>query len=1494
MIKDWPWQPGIIWNLQPDSRQRTTADLNDEQTSRQTQTQNDKTHIQRETHIQRQTQTYRQQTQTKDTNTKYNDKGQSKDYNTTHEDLKKRHMTSKISRPTSANHSSDIPKLLLLLTCFLSLLPLAHSRCITLPEESITEKGRKARMNFADMVDCNIMKISVPLQAQGSSAGMAPLRFKVYEYGTKPDETTTESPKTTLPRVTFTGGNTIITTLSPSPDKSTSVSQPENPKLTLTSTTVYADPTTTTQIQPDNPKPTDPSITIHSDPTTGNTLPDITTTQSSLDNPKPTDPSTTVDSDPTTGNKLPDITTAPSSPDNLKPTDPRITVNSDPTTSIKFPDITTTQSSPNNPKPTDPSITVDSDPTTNNNLPDITTTQSSLDNPKPTIPSTIVDSDPTTNNKLPDITTTQSSPDNPKPTDPSITEHSDPTTNNKLPDITTTQSSPPNPKPTDQSTTVDSDTATNNKLPDITTTQSLPDNPKPTDPSITIHSDPTTSIKLPDISTTQSSPDNPKTTDPSTTVDSDPTTSINLPDITTTQSSPDNPKPTVPSITVNVDPTTSNKLPDIVTTKSSPDNPKPSITVHIQYTYNPTLPDASTHSQPVNPKPTDIIELSDHTSNNQLPDKITTQSQPENSKSTVPSTTEHSDSTTNNQITEKITSQSTTDDPKPTDINIPSITVPSDAIKTTPNDEAGVNKPEENETSSTQATSFGAGLIHSATDQATVAPTTTKGSEEVTNAYEETTTTVKVSEEVPFELGPITLISIDPDFPETTTVETSEEDTTEQTTLVNDPEEASGGPGQRTSVNVPYEVSGAPAHTTTVKISEVSQAAGQTTIVKDSDAPGKTTTDKKSEEVSDAPGQRTTVNVPGEVSGASAQTTTVKFSEASDEAGQTTVMGSDAPGKTTTDKSLEDATSSSRHSTIVMVSEEVTDAPWQTTTDKTSEKASNPPGQTTKKVPVLEATVEGPNNDPLAIDEQDGTKTSIVITNGVEPTLPISGISSTKSHTTRISEESVSKDATLADELTTTIMDSVTILPEETSTIVNPTTKPFGLGTTKKNSNTVAPSKATSTLASGQETTVNDPVHTLANTGSVHGQETSDSMASMLTSEEVTSAGDHETTSKTLGKVTTIAGQDTTATESKPITTFLDPRTGSSVPPNEVTEGITHKQSTGPEELSTNQSSEGSEGNTDEESSSTIDIINMKVPEAGTTTEGQIDASEHMTTLKDSKTSTKDSALDIDKLTTGNTADGSDKMTTNDSKTPTIEIKITETNANTDSDKEGTTHNDMTKIMEETTYSKTTATPASGLVHTTSLAELNEESDMRTSKEPLSKNTEKHTKVSPFGTEIATSQKVEGFTSTKSGQSETTLPYVDTIENTKGSEGVDSQKLSTTKSSGGEIELPTAEIEINAKDLTPPPTTTPRPCTCPSTTTSAPSSSAPLTGTTTPSGGCLCPDIFGPGEVETATDLPTSSSAGRRRRRQDWDDMDLYVDDFDQKILKKMPFLKFY
>jgi len=85
------------------------------------------------------------------------------------------------------------------------------------------------------------------------------------------------------------------------------------------------------------------------------------------------------------------------------------------------------------------------------------------------------------------------------------------------------------------------------------------------------------------------------------------------------------------------------------------------------------------------------------------------------------------------------------------------------------------------------------------------------------------------------------------------------------------------------------------------------------------------------------------------------------------------------------------------------------------------------------------------------------------------------------------------------------------------------------------------------------------------------------------------------------------------------------------------------------------------------------------------------------------------------------------------------------------------------------------------------------------------------------------------------------------------------------------------------------------PCVCPSTSgTSTPTGTLPTTsGFVTPSGECVCPDIASNlAEEETSTNMPETN--GRRRRRREMEEMDLYVDDFDQKILKKMPFLKFY
>jgi len=92
--------------------------------------------------------------------------------------------------------------------------------------------------------------------------------------------------------------------------------------------------------------------------------------------------------------------------------------------------------------------------------------------------------------------------------------------------------------------------------------------------------------------------------------------------------------------------------------------------------------------------------------------------------------------------------------------------------------------------------------------------------------------------------------------------------------------------------------------------------------------------------------------------------------------------------------------------------------------------------------------------------------------------------------------------------------------------------------------------------------------------------------------------------------------------------------------------------------------------------------------------------------------------------------------------------------------------------------------------------------------------------------------------------------------------------------------------------------TTKNPCICPktgqaiSTSSTSTQSSSPVT--TTPSAECICPDVTQSlAEEETATNMPIANGR-RRRRRKEIADMDLFVDEFDQKILKKMPFLESY
>merc|ERR1712123_566328 len=97
------------------------------------------------------------------------------------------------SRKLSHLNLKTKQNLTLALFILFSLLPRATSRCITLPDNMINEKGRTAKVKFSS-VDCSIQKISIPLSSQETNAGLLPLKFKVYEYGTKPGEEPTSKP----------------------------------------------------------------------------------------------------------------------------------------------------------------------------------------------------------------------------------------------------------------------------------------------------------------------------------------------------------------------------------------------------------------------------------------------------------------------------------------------------------------------------------------------------------------------------------------------------------------------------------------------------------------------------------------------------------------------------------------------------------------------------------------------------------------------------------------------------------------------------------------------------------------------------------------------------------------------------------------------------------------------------------------------------------------------------------------------------------------------------------------------------------------------------------------------------------------------------------------------------------------------------------------------------------------------------------------------------
>merc|ERR1711892_910227 len=133
---------------------------------------------------------FRLQDKDKDSRKRGKDSGRKKDSNyyqewfrlARQEDLK----TNPSRKPSHLNLKPKLNLTLALLIIF-SFLPRTTSRCITLPDNMINEKGRTAKVKFSS-VDCSIRKISIPLSSQETNAGLLPLKFKVYEYGTKPGE----------------------------------------------------------------------------------------------------------------------------------------------------------------------------------------------------------------------------------------------------------------------------------------------------------------------------------------------------------------------------------------------------------------------------------------------------------------------------------------------------------------------------------------------------------------------------------------------------------------------------------------------------------------------------------------------------------------------------------------------------------------------------------------------------------------------------------------------------------------------------------------------------------------------------------------------------------------------------------------------------------------------------------------------------------------------------------------------------------------------------------------------------------------------------------------------------------------------------------------------------------------------------------------------------------------------------------------------------------
>merc|ERR1712123_232913 len=132
----------------------------------------------------------------KDSRKRGKDSGKNKDRNYYQERFRLARQEDQKTNPSrKLSHLNLKTKQNLTLALFIlfSLLPRATSRCITLPDNMINEKGRTAKVKFSS-VDCSIQKISIPLSSQESNAGLLPLKFKVYEYGTKPGEEPTSKP----------------------------------------------------------------------------------------------------------------------------------------------------------------------------------------------------------------------------------------------------------------------------------------------------------------------------------------------------------------------------------------------------------------------------------------------------------------------------------------------------------------------------------------------------------------------------------------------------------------------------------------------------------------------------------------------------------------------------------------------------------------------------------------------------------------------------------------------------------------------------------------------------------------------------------------------------------------------------------------------------------------------------------------------------------------------------------------------------------------------------------------------------------------------------------------------------------------------------------------------------------------------------------------------------------------------------------------------------